>query len=128
MKKLMIILVLLLSTIAYMGCEDKTDLKLNGMVTDILDKSPITDAKVRLEEMEWWSAKLLKEVTTNSQGRYELTYTVQGHCPESSLNITITANGYKSISCNILTPCDNSATNVKCTERIQIFNFELEKE
>jgi hypothetical protein len=106
--------------------EEKTELRIEGVVTDANDESPINGATISLKQGELWEpARLLSSTQTNQQGSYYLSYTVKGFCGEALFILKAEADGYQPNSITSVNP-SLDGSYVRCTESIQTINFQLE--
>ena len=127
--------IVILTCIVLASCEillneKDTTLSITGYITDLDTQAPIADAKIELWKFSLTNSPEhpLVEVFSNQNGLYELTYTQEDHCGESLFNLVANKTAYISVSYNsINTINDSTALYIKCTEKIQTFNFSLER-
>ena len=117
---LLVFLFVLLTS--FISCSLDFTLRITGKVTDATDNSPIYEASVRLMKMGWdvFDTVVYKEVKTDLQGRYSITYSGSGRCRE---NFSITVEKDEGLHEK---KYSGLRQDVRCTENIQTFNFRLE--
>lgn len=113
--------------------EPDTTIQVQGTVTAADDGSPITGASVEVfvPGFGFGPTEVRTRVQTNNQGDYSLSFIEMGFCPESLFRISVSAQGFQSVTqsshsvfiANLFVGPDT--THVRCTNEQQTIDFQL---
>jgi len=106
----------------------ETTIQVQGTVTAADDGSPIAGASVELRlvvptSIASWTSRSVGSSTTDAQGHYSLSYVKEGGCGDL-FSLVVNAQGFTGDHVGWLL----DDPHVTCTEEVQTFDFQLERE
>ena len=126
MHRISLCLVALFICAACSILEPETTIQVQGQVTATDDGSPIAGASVELRlvvptSIASWTSRSVGSSTTDAQGHYSLSYVKEGGC---LFVLLVNAQGFTGDSVSWIF----DDPNVTCTNKVQTFDFQLERE